>query len=65
MGNSCRVGGAVDAALVGVKELAIHTIGVWKSETLMVYIGSIIAARSKIMEAVQWAPAESIWFLPC
>ena len=45
--------------------MAIRMIGDWKLEALMVYIGSIIAARSKIMEAVQWAPAESIWFLPC
>jgi hypothetical protein len=61
-GKSCRVGGAIAAALAGVEESEIRIIGSWSSDALYRYIGGIMAMKSKMMEAVKSADEDSIWF---
>jgi len=61
-GKSCRVGGAMAAAMGGVSEMEIRLTGSWKSDALFRYIGGIIAAKGRIMEAVREADEESVWF---
>ena len=53
VGKSCRVGGAVAAALGGVDELTIRLVGGWSSQALLKYIGGIIAARSGVGMAIR------------
>ena len=60
MGKSCRVGGAIAAALGGVDELAIRLIGGWSSQALLKYIGGIIAARSGVGQAIRACGANSL-----
>lgn len=60
-GKSCRVGGAMAAALGGVSEMEIRLTGSWKSDALFRYIGGIMGAKSGLMEVVKRADGASVW----
>ena len=52
-GKSCRVGGALALARVGVAEQVIRIVGGWSSEALERYVSGVMAAAVGVGEVMR------------